>query len=242
VDQIIGGIAAGACANDKGGPRNQARSVYQHGRALMASGNLSAARRDFEAAIARGYRTAQIDLAMLLSRPSAKMLDLSRAISLYEHAWRDGVTNAAFELGRLYEDGVGGDGARRDPRLSPDEGQAWFWYQKAADSNEPNALARVAEKESVAASSAESAAQKNSHLLKSFKYYAAAAEVARNEDWPDDAWRDWRYRRASLARLLEREGMMQEVADAYLTVRNQHVPPPPPRIWERLRSLFGMQN
>jgi hypothetical protein len=57
--------------------------------------------------------------------------------------------------------------------------------------------------------------QRKSVWLSSFKYYAAAAERARIEDWPDDAWRSWRYRRASLARLLAREGMQQEVAAAY---------------------------
>jgi len=241
VVQIVPAIAAGVCEIDHGSAWNRARSVYQHGRVMMASGNFTAAKRDFEAAIARGYRSAQIELAMLLSRPSAGMLDLLRSIPLYERAWHDGVTIAAFELGHLYEEGVGGDGAARDRRLAPNKVQAEFWYQRAADANEPNALARVAEQEGVAALSAESAAEKNSHLLESFKYYAAAAEVARSEDWPDDAWRDWRYRRASLARLLEREGMMQQVADGYLRDRNRHVPPPP-KIWQRLRSLFGMHN
>ena len=45
--------------------------------------------------------------------------------------------------------------------------------------------------------------------------YQAAAERARLEDWPDDAWKHWRYRRASLARVLAQEGMMPEVAHAY---------------------------
>jgi len=29
-------------------------------------------------------------------------------------------------------------------------------------------------------------------------------------------WRNWRYRRATLARLLAREGMMQQMGDAYI--------------------------
>ena len=65
--------------------------------------------------------------------------------------------------------------------------------------------------------------------MDSFKYYAAAAERARNEDWPDDLWVDWRYRRASLARLLEREGMMREVGDVYATVRQKYAPAMPAR-------------
>jgi hypothetical protein len=51
--------------------------------------------------------------------------------------------------------------------------------------------------------------------------YAAAAERAQDEAWPDDAWRNWRHRRATLARLLAREGMMQQVADAYVAARDK---------------------
>jgi hypothetical protein len=64
--------------------------------------------------------------------------------------------------------------------------------------------------------------------MESFKYYAAAAERARNEDWPDDIWAAWRYRRASLARTLQREGMMQQVGDAYAAVRKKYEFPPRP--------------
>jgi hypothetical protein len=41
------------------------------------------------------------------------------------------------------------------------------------------------------------------------------SERARRQEWPDDAWKTWRYRRASLARVLARRGMMREVAQAY---------------------------
>ena len=58
-------------------------------------------------------------------------------------------------------------------------------------------------------------------LLRAFRFYAAAAERAHDEDWPDEAWRGWRYRRATLARLLAREGMMTQVADAYTSVHEQ---------------------
>ncbi len=43
---------------------------------------------------------------MLLSQPSATMLDVPRAISLYQQAWKDDVTIAAFELGSLYQHGL----------------------------------------------------------------------------------------------------------------------------------------
>jgi hypothetical protein len=55
------------------------------------------------------------------------------------------------------------------------------------------------------------------------------------EDWPDDAWRDWRYRRASLARVLALAGMMQEVAEEYARVRARYLPRQP-TAWERLFS------
>jgi hypothetical protein len=71
----------------------------------------------------------------------------------------------------------------------------------------------------------EDTAAKNQLLLEAFKYYAAASERAGIEDWPDDTWRNWRYRRASLARVLARKGMMQEVADAYETVRERYARP-----------------
>ena len=48
---------------------------------------------------------------------------------------------------------------------------------------------------------------------------AGAAPRAQVEDWSDDAWKDWRYRRPRLARLLAREEMMAQVADAYTGVR-----------------------
>jgi len=77
-------------------------------------------------------------------------------------------------------------------------------------------------------------------LLESFKYYAAAAQRARAEDWPDDAWRDWRYRRASVARILAREGMMQEIAEAYDGIRGQYSLPTH-SLWQRLVSIAGLE-
>ncbi len=59
---------------------------------------------------------------------------------------------------------------------------------------------------------------RHAQLLHAFSLYAAAAERAHDEDWPDEAWRFWRHRRASLSRLLAGEGLMQQVADAYAVV------------------------
>jgi WD40 repeat protein/serine/threonine protein kinase len=219
LEQIVTSIAVAACAHQNGHPGSEVRSTYQQGRALMATGDFPAARRALEAAALSGYHAARIDLAALLLQPSAGMLDLPKAISLYEQAWRDGIPAAATKLGKLYEYGVTGQSA--EYLLAPDHARAWSWYQNAAAAGEPSALARFAERADAAASSDVDAAKKNAMHLEAFKYYANATERARIEDWPDEAWRNWRYRRASLARLLAREGMMGQVADAYSSVRAQ---------------------
>ena len=226
LDPAVPYVAAAACAE---GNHSAERSIYEHGREMLGSGNLSQARRLFEAAIAGGYRPAQIDLAMLLSRPSAALLDIPRAVSLYEQAWKDGLSLAGFELGDLYEHGVRSNGGASEYLLRPNEVQAWGWYRRAAEAGEPRALARLGERATDAAYAEADRTRRNAAMLESFRYYAAAAELARIEDWPDDAWRPWRYRRASLARLLEREGMMREVADMFDRVRKDYAPTPAPR-------------
>jgi hypothetical protein len=220
--QVPSDIAVTACVNNKNPSGDRARISYQHGRALMASGNFASAQRDFEQALAEGYGAARIDLGMLLSQLSAGSLDIPRAISLYEQAWNQHVTIAAFELGSLYEHGVSRADNKGEYLLAPDQDRAWSWYQKAADAGEPNALARFAERSDSAAFSEANAAKKIAYQLESFKYYAAAAERARREDWPDDAWRNWRYHRASLARLLAREGRTEDVAGVYDSVRKPY--------------------
>jgi TPR repeat protein len=202
----------------------------------MANGDLAGAGRDFEKAIAAGYPAAAIDLAQLLTQPSAGMLDITRAISLYEKAWSEGVPIAGFELGSLYENGV-----RQGPNtdaylLRPDESLAWHWYQKGAEEGEPTSLARFAEKEDERALAAGDADGRNAHLLEAFGHYAAASERAQLENWPDDAWRNWRYRRAGIARLLAGEGMMEQVAARYDAISRKFAPQQ--TIWQRLGSLF----
>ncbi|HTD75846.1 MAG TPA: protein kinase [Steroidobacteraceae bacterium] len=210
LDDIVADIALAACANgqrDRSG--DGGRSLYQHGRALLAGGQFVFARQDFEQALESGYRGARIDLASLLAQASSGFADLPRAAKLYEQAWEQGVRFAGFALGGLYEYGVPADTQR-----------AWDWYQRAADAGEPNALARFGAREESAALSADSADKQRAHWIAAFKYYSAAAERARREDWPDGVWRNWRYRRATLARLLAREGLMQQVADTYTAVHD----------------------
>jgi WD40 repeat protein/TPR repeat protein len=211
-DQIVADIATRACS---GGDGRDARSIYQRGRALRASGDSPAARQEFDRAFALGYRAAAVDLATLLSQEPGGPADLSRAISLYERAYANGMATAGFLLGTLYEHGAQRRSDGEGYWLTPDTVRAWAWYQKAADRSEPNSLARFAERAGEAAWSETDAAQRNRYRLDSLRYFGAAAERARIDDWPDEAYRTWRYQRASLARLLANEGMMRDVADAY---------------------------
>jgi TPR repeat protein len=110
--------------------------------------------------------------------------------------------------------------------LRPDLPKAWFWYRKGADASEPNALARFAERDERDALAENHPTKRNELPLKAFSFYATAAERAYNEAWPDDAWKTWRYRRATLARLLTREGMMPQVAQAYAAARMARVTRP----------------
>jgi eukaryotic-like serine/threonine-protein kinase len=208
-------IADPACSAEVNKSGHDARSDYEMGRVLLAKGDADGARRQLEVVVATGYRPARVDLADLLVNPSARMLDPGRAASLYETAWREGVRFAAFRLGHLYEYGSLASEASAPVVFRPDSSKAWQWYQRGADAGEPNALARFAEREDRNALVETDPSKRTELLLQAFAHYAAAAEHANNEGWPDDAWKNWRYRRATLARLLASEGKMQEVAEAY---------------------------
>jgi hypothetical protein len=139
---------------------------------------------------------------------------IARAVSLLRRAWRAGVPIAAYDLGALYEKGV-----RRGESgywLAADAARATRWYRRGAAANEPDSLARLAQEEEDAAARVGAVQSRaREHQLAAFRYYAAAAGRAQREDWPDPIWRGWRYRRASLARRLAREGMMEQVARDY---------------------------
>ena len=125
-------------------------------------------------------------------------------------------------------------------RLSDDGARAWLGYRRPAESREPKALARLAEEADEAALVAKTDAERNAHLLDAFRYFAAAAARAQSEGSPDSAWKRWRYRRASLARLLARAGMMQQVAQIYENVRVRN-DPRPATLWDRLTTLPGVR-
>jgi eukaryotic-like serine/threonine-protein kinase len=231
---IVAEVANSACTSQIALSGKTPRLIYERARALLAKSDVMAAKQQLELAVSSGYRAAQIDLASLLVDVSAGGLDPERALALDEHAWQDGVPIAAYEVGHLFEFGVSGSPAVARGKLRPDLAKAWEWYQKGADAREPTALARVAEREEKAALAESDASRRNAGFLEAFRLYAAAADRARYEDWPDDAWKHWRYRRATLARLLAREGMMQQVADAYTTVLEQR--PPERTLWEKIKN------
>jgi hypothetical protein len=207
LQKIAVDIALPACTGESAQGGAAARSDYELGRTLQAKGDVNGAARQFERAVQRGYRAARVDLADLkmAGTAAAQPLAVGSAVTLYEKAWADGVPIAAFRLGSLYEHTL----------PAPDTAQAWRWYRQGAAAGEPNALARFAERDESTALGEADAPKRNALLLQAFTRYAAAAERARLEDWPDDAWKHWRYRRASLARVLAQEGMMPEVAHAY---------------------------
>jgi eukaryotic-like serine/threonine-protein kinase len=209
-------IASSTCSAETSQPSHVARSDYQLGRALLAKKDLNGARQQFQTAAAKGYRAAGVDLADLLAADDAA--------PSYKKAWQDGVLIAAFRLGHLYEYGMQGRENSASARFRTDSAQAWSWYSQGADAGEPNALARFAEREESTALAATDATTRNTQLLQAFRFYAAAAERAYEENWPDDAWKHWRYRRASLARILAQQGMMQQVADAYAALLDKRSP------------------
>jgi TPR repeat protein len=207
------------------------------GRALLARHDVKGAREELEHATSRGYRAAAIDLANLLQDPTAGMLDPVRSVTLLETAWNQKVPIAAYELGHAYEVGLPFAKTDSEPARQADLAKAWSWYQKGADVGEPNALARFAERDARYSLAETSSTKRNSLLVRAFTRFAAAAMRADDENWPDDAWKSWRYRRATLARVLAGQGMMHQVADANRTVLAQFAPRPP-TLWKQLTSAL----
>jgi WD40 repeat protein/serine/threonine protein kinase len=222
-EQIATDKALADCDADSAQTRSTGRWAYEHGRVLVTAGRFHEAQRAFEQALAASYSSARIDLARLLLQPAAGAFDPQRALTLYQEAWKDGIAISGFDLGRLYEAGVKRDGPQGGVLMAADRSLAWSWYAKAANADEPNALGRFGARYDESAYLSQVGAKRREYLLEAFRAYAAAAERARIEGWPDDASRDWRYRRASLARLLAQAGMMREVAQAYDQVRDRAV-------------------
>jgi WD40 repeat protein len=213
-DDIAADEASRVCSDELVHMGETGRVLYQLGRALRAKKAYASAQQRFEQALAKGYRAAAIDLGDLLVQPSASRLDPERAISLYKTAVQSGLPIAAFRLGRLYETGVQSK-TTGPPSLAPDASNAWLWYQQGRDAGEPNAVARFALRDEQATLSESDKPRRDASWLAAFVGYAAAARAATLDEWPDDAWKHWRFRRATLARLLAQDGMMQEVVASF---------------------------
>jgi WD40 repeat protein len=215
---IASDVAEANCALSAERDGREARWTYQEGRALLAKHDVQGAIREFQVALSEGHRAARIDLADLLVDDALGVVDPRRAASLYEGAWRSGVPIAAFKLGQLYEKGAHEADTAATVAFHGDLAKAWYWYEQGADAGEPNALARFAQRDEQTAAAETSPSQKNALLLQAFSYYAAASDRAGREDWPENVWSSWRYRRATLARVLAREGLIEPVANAYQSV------------------------
>jgi eukaryotic-like serine/threonine-protein kinase len=222
---IVAAVAEPACSEVAAKLGQLPRLSYEQGRVLLAKRDVKGAREQFELAVKEGYRAARVDLATLLVEEAPPdMQSSARAISLLESAWDTGVPVAAFVLGRLYEQSVRPGDANSRYAVAPDPLKAWSWYEKGMNAGEPYAIARFAERDEANAVMESDRSKRDELLLRAFGFYAAAAERAYEEGWPDVAWKDWRYRRASLARVLANRGMMQQVADSYSSVLRQRPP------------------
>ncbi len=223
---ITADLAQFACSGEIRKSADTPRLVYQLGRAMWARRDTQGARSQFARAIALGYRAARIDLADLLVDDTSAMRNPRRALSLYEQAWESGVPLAAYKLGHIYELGTR-DFKSATNDVSADAAKSWVWYQRGAEAGEPRSLARLAERDEHAAMAETITPNRDALLLSAFRFYAAAADHAGVESWPDDAWKKWRYRRATLARLLAKDGILEQVADAYAGVRDSTTRRPP---------------
>jgi WD40 repeat protein len=195
--------AASACTRELAQPGAPVRLTYQLGRVLRGKGDNEGARRRFEEALKAGYQTAAIDLADLLVQSGHSTPDVAEAVSLYERAWQNAIPVAASRLGELYE------------AQGSDMAKAWLWYEQGASRREPHALARLALRDETTALSESSETKRSALFLQAFKGYTVASVESEAKGWPDDARKHWRYRRATLARLLAHNDLMEEVARAY---------------------------
>lgn len=96
------------------------------------------------------------------------------------------------------------------------------------DSAGPVALSRLGDAADRAALGASTGSERDARLLEAFGFFAAAEERAQRAGWSDEASMRFRYRRASLARLLARAGMTAQVAQVYERVRAGLPPGPGP--------------
>ena len=203
-------FAAGVCDKALAAHPHDGRTLYERGRVAVAKEQFTDALRWYTEAVAQGYRAALVDLAQLKTEPTAKLLDGTTAQQLLQQAWSKGVPVSAYRLGRLLE--AANENSTRIPGVIPDAAQAAEWYARGAAVHEPFALGELARRAEMSGLKVTSTAEQQRHWREAFVSYAQAAEFARRLEWPEANLRGWRYRRATLARLLGRDHLMPQVA------------------------------
>ncbi len=124
-----------ACTRARDASPNTARFAFQLGRAEDRLGNYDAARRLYEEAAAKGYRLADVALAILHEDGLGVDVDTERARALYESAAAAGIGVALNNIGSMYEDGRG---------YPADREQALDHYRRAAAAGYARAAGNLA--------------------------------------------------------------------------------------------------
>ncbi|ODN70240.1 tetratricopeptide repeat protein [Methylobrevis pamukkalensis] len=127
--------ARAVCAKALAGNPGEPRFAFQLGRAEQRLGNHQRARELYEAAGAKGYRLADVNLAILHEDGLGVPIDTRRARSLYERAAAAGIGVALNNIGSMYEDGRG-QPVDRDIALA--------YYRRAADAGYAPAMGNIA--------------------------------------------------------------------------------------------------
>jgi WD40 repeat protein len=197
-------LAIAACSPGKQvGALPEGEQDYLQGRALWAAGRSREAQSKFDAAWRAGYAAAGVDAALL--RLDQERTDAARAgaRSQLNQAWDKGVARAETELARL-------DGGNA-------EGEAWL--RKAEAAGDPGAFALEGEWEDQQLLTIHDEFAQRPHLLASLNAYRQAVQIGDAAGWPEQTVRDWRFRRATLARMLAQRQQMHDAVRALAIAR-----------------------
>jgi hypothetical protein len=188
-------LATAACGPDKkiDEPAEGGRE-YLQGRALRAAGKTREAQSKFDEAWRKGYAASGVDAALLRIEQDHTRSVLESARSQLKQAWDKGVARAGTELARL-------DGGTA-------EGESWL--RKAEAAGDPSAYALEGEWKDQRLLATHSDAEQLPQLLAGLKAYRQAAQLGETAGWPELTVRDWRFRRATLARMLAQRQKMHE--------------------------------
>jgi WD40 repeat protein len=178
LDDVNGDLAEPACARPA---RGLASGVWEFrsGRAQVAAGKVAEGEARLRASWRVGYLPAAVDLAAVLMRTDAGH---GEARAILEAAWARGLSRAGADLVRDHP----------DPAL----------LARVEAAGEPSAYALQGDREERASLAAAEPAVRRSHLERAMHAYEQAVRDAERQNFPEQTARDWRFRRATLARLL----------------------------------------